>query len=78
MKTMSCSQLGGPCGLEHRGKTANDVIKEQDRHLKEADKAGDAAHQEARDEMKHRRRQPKRAMAWYRAAVQAFDELPED
>ena len=40
MKTMTCRQLGGPCDLELRGETADDVIKAQDRHLKEAVKAG--------------------------------------
>lgn len=35
MKTMTCKQLGGPCDLPHHGETANDVIKAQDKHLKE-------------------------------------------
>jgi len=48
MKTMTCRQLGGPCDLAHRGETADDVIKAQDRHLKDAEKAGDAVHQPAR------------------------------
>ncbi len=32
MKTMTCRQLGGPCDLELRGETADDVIKAQDTH----------------------------------------------
>ncbi len=52
MKTMTCRQLGGPCELEHRGETADDVIKAQDSHLKEAATVADATHQEARDAMK--------------------------
>ncbi len=78
MKTMTCSQLGGPCDLEHRGATANDVIKEQDRHLKHAEKAGDAAHQEARDAMKRRWRHPKKSLDWYNDAMKSFAQLPED
>ena len=27
MKTMTCEQLGGPCGLEHHGTSADEVIK---------------------------------------------------
>jgi predicted small metal-binding protein len=77
MKTMTCRQLGGPCDLEHRGESADDVIKAQDRHLKEAERAGDAAHQPAREEMKARWRHPKRSMDWYRDAKKAFAELPE-
>lgn len=42
MKTMTCRQLGGPCGVELRGDTADDVIKLQDRHLREAVRRGDA------------------------------------
>jgi len=41
---MTCQALGGPCDLEHRAESAADVIKTQDRHLKEVVKAGDADH----------------------------------
>lgn len=75
MRTMTCAQLGGPCDLAHRGETADDVIKAQDRHLKEV---GDDAHQPARDAMKARWRHPKKSMDWYRAAQRAFAELPTD
>lgn len=78
MKTMSCRQLGGPCDVEHHGETADDVIVAQDRHLKEAEKAGDATHQEARDAMKGRWRRPKKSLDWYRAVQQTFAELPEN
>ena len=77
MKTMTCQQLGGPCGLEHRGDTADDVINAQDRHLKEAERSGDATHQEARDAMKARWRRPKRSMDWYLGVKRTFAELPE-
>jgi predicted small metal-binding protein len=78
MKTMTCRDLGGPCDLEHHGDTADDVINAQDRHLKEAEKAGDSSHQEARDAMKSRWRHPKKSMGWYRDTKQAFADLPED
>lgn len=78
MKTMTCRALGGPCDLEHRGDSADDVIKAQDRHLKEAERAGDVTHQAARDEMKARWRHPKRSMDWYRDAKQAFAALAEE
>jgi hypothetical protein len=76
MKTMTCRQLGGPCDLEHRGETADDVIKAQDRHLKEAEKQGDADHQQARDAMKGRWRHPKKSLAWYGDMKRAFGDLP--
>ena len=77
MKTMTCRQLGGPCDLEHTGETADDVINAQDRHLKEAVKAGDTAHGPAREDMKGRWRHPKKSLGWYNAMKQAFAELPE-
>jgi hypothetical protein len=63
MKTMTCKQLGGPCDHQHQGQTADDVIKAQDRHLKE---------------MKGRWRHPISGMDWYRAAKRNFAALPED
>jgi hypothetical protein len=54
MKTMTCRQLGGPCDLSHQGKTANDVIKAQDAHLREMVEGGDTAHEPALKEMKGR------------------------
>lgn len=78
MKTMTCRQLGGPCDLAHRGESADYVINAQDRHLKEAEKAGDASHQPARDEMKARWRRPRKSLGWHRDTKQAFAYLPDD
>ncbi len=78
MKTMTCTQLGGPCSLEHHEQTADDVINAQDRHLKEAERAGDATHQQARDAMKGRWRHPKKSMDWYNGVKKTFAGLPAD
>lgn len=78
MKTMTCADLGGPCALAHTGATADDVINAQDRHLKDAVKAGDAAHGPARQEMKGRWLRPKKALGWYNDVKRRFAELPED
>jgi predicted small metal-binding protein len=77
MKTMTCRQLGGPCDFEHHSESADEVIKSQDRHLKQAVDAGDTAHEPARSEMKGRWRHPAKAMGWYRNAKQAFADLPD-
>ncbi len=77
MKTMTCQQLGGPCDLAHVGDSADDVIKAQDRHLKDAERAGDARHQEARDAMKGRWRHPRRSLGWYNDVKARFAALPE-
>ena len=78
MKTMTCRELGGPCDLEHRGETADDVIQAQDKHLKDAEKSGDAIHQAARDAMKCRWRHPKKSLGWYNDMKKAFADKPED
>lgn len=77
MKTMTCRDLGGPCPHELRGETADDVIKAQDQHLKDAVAGGDTMHAEARRAMQGRWRHPKKSMDWYNATKKAFASLPE-
>jgi hypothetical protein len=76
MKTMTCRQLGGPCDQPLHGETADDVIKAQNRHLKDAVKAGDATHELAHNEMKARWRHPKQSMDWYTSTKKEFAEIP--
>ena len=78
MKTMTCRQLGGPCDLELRGETADDVIQAQDRHLKEVVAEGDDTHGAALADMKGRWRRPVSGLKWYRDTKKAFAALPED
>ena len=78
MKTMTCRQLGGPCDLSHHARTADDAIKAQDAHLKAAEQAGDATHQEAREAMKGRWRRPRKSLDWYRDTRKTFADLPDD
>jgi hypothetical protein len=75
MKTMTCRQLGGPCDADLGGETADDIIKAQDRHLREAVRGGDVGHQPAHEEMKNRWRHPLKAMGWYRETKKAFAAL---
>ncbi|WP_375486101.1 hypothetical protein [uncultured Jatrophihabitans sp.] len=78
MKTMTCRQLGGPCDELHRGESANDVIKAQDRHLRDRVRDGDDVHRPAHEDMKSRWRNPVGGMRWYRTAKKDFAALPED
>lgn len=78
MKTMTCSQLGGPCDLKLSGDTADDIIHRQDQHLKDAIAAGNTDHEPAHKEMKARWMHPKRSYDWYAGTKQAFADLPED
>jgi predicted small metal-binding protein len=78
MKTMTCRQLGGACDLKLRGDTADEVIKAQDRHLREAVASGDAGHEDALDAMKGRWKHPIKGMGWYRDTKREFAGLPDD
>ena len=78
MKTMTCRQLGGPCHAAHQGASADDVIKAQDRHLKEMAAGGDGSHDSALKDMKGRWRNPIKGLGWYRQAKRDFAALPED
>lgn len=72
---MTCAQLGGPCGHEHRGTSADEVIQTQDAHLKAV---GDSAQEPAREAMAGRWKHPVKGMGWYRQAKKDFAALPED
>lgn len=78
MKTMTCKQLGGPCDLALQGETADEVIKLQDKHLREVVAAGDHAHDSALKDMKGRWKRPIAGMGWYRETKRTFASLPED
>jgi predicted small metal-binding protein len=78
VKSMTCSQLGGPCDLPHHGQTADEVIKAQDKHLKETVSSGDETHRAALKEMKGRWKHPLAGMGWYRNAKRDFAALSED
>jgi hypothetical protein len=78
MKTMRCRQLGGPCDLPLQGNTADEVIKLQDRHLKDVVASGDEAHKSALKAMKGRWKNPISGLGWYRKTKREFAALPED
>jgi predicted small metal-binding protein len=78
MKTMTCNQLGGPCDFPHRGNTADELIKAQDRHLKEMVANGDESHEDPHKVMKGRWRRPVSGLGWYRKVKHDFAALPED
>jgi predicted small metal-binding protein len=78
MKTMTCNELGGPCDVQHRGDTADEVIKAQDAHLKEMVATGDTTHEAALKDMKGRWKHPISGMAWYKQAKRDFAALSEE
>ena len=78
MKTMTCRQLGGACDLSHHGDDANEIIKAQDQHLKDAVAAGSTDHEPALRDMKARWRRPVSGMKWYRKVQRDFAALPSE
>lgn len=78
MKTMTCKQLGGPCDIAFQGKTADEVIKAEDKHLKEMVAGGDETHQSALKSMQSRWKNPISGLGWYMKTKKAFAALPED
>ncbi len=78
MKTMTCSQLGGACELALVGENANEIIKAQDRHLRDAVSDGRSDHEPAQRDMKARWRRPVSGMKWYRKVQRDFAALPSD
>ncbi len=78
MKTMTCRQMGGPCDAAFQGNTADEVIKAQDRHLKEVVSKGDETHRSALKSMQDRWKHPVSGLGWYRKTKKAFAALPED
>jgi hypothetical protein len=75
---MTCEQLGGVCDLALRGDTADEVIKAQDRHLREAVASGDTRHGPALEAMKGRWKHPIKGMGWYKSTKRDFAALPDD
>jgi predicted small metal-binding protein len=78
VKTMTCRQLGGACDVAHRGDDANEIIKAQDRHLRDAVGSGGTNHESALRAMKGRWKRPVSGLRWYRQVQRDFAELPED
>jgi hypothetical protein len=75
---MTCKQMGGPCNKEFQGETADEVIKAQDRHLREVVKGGDTIHEQALKAMQGRWKNPIKGMGWYKQVKKDFAALSED
>jgi hypothetical protein len=78
MKTMTCKQMGGPCDMAFHGNTADEVIKAQDKHLKEMVAEGDETHKDALTAMQGRWKNPLKGMGWYMQTKKAFAALPDE
>jgi len=57
--------------------TADEIIKAQDRHLKEMVAKGDTTHESALKDMKGRWKNPVKGMGWYKKTKHDFAAFPE-
>lgn len=78
MKTMTCRQMGGPCDAPIRGNTADEVIKDGEKHIREMVANGDQAHKSAMNMMDEMRKNPASGMDWYKKTQSNFASLPDD
>lgn len=78
MKTMTCEELGGACGLEFSANTFEEIAKMSKDHGTEMFKNGDKAHIAAMQEMMVNLETPQEMQAWFESKKAEFDDLPED
>ncbi|PHR26111.1 MAG: DUF1059 domain-containing protein [Fluviicola sp.] len=77
MKTMTCEELGGACGLEFRAETFEEIADMSMKHGMKMFKEADRPHLEAMEEMKSLRESGDIA-EWFERKREEFEDLPED
>lgn len=77
MKTMTCEELGGACGLEFHAETFEEITKLSMKHGMEMFKVADRPHLQAMEEMKSLRESGEME-EWFEQKRNEFDELPEN
>jgi predicted small metal-binding protein len=78
MKTMTCEELGGACGLEFRANTFEEIGEMSKKHSTEMFKNGDKDHKAAMQDIMELMQSPEDMQAWFEKKRQEFDDLPED
>lgn len=77
MKTMTCKQLGGACGLEFHAETFEEIAEISKRHGTEMFQQGDEAHLKAMNEMQELMQKPEAMQEWFEYKRKEFDSLPD-
>jgi hypothetical protein len=78
MKTMTCNQLGGACETKFQAETFEEMAELSKKHAVEMFAKEDAAHLEAKEQMKNLMQSPEAMQAWFAERRREFNELPED
>ena len=74
---MTCKQMGGPCDTAMHAATAEEMMNEGGKHIKEMAAKGDEGHQKALAMMDKGPDSPENK-AWIEKFHADFAELPED
>jgi hypothetical protein len=77
MKTMTCEELGGACGVEFHAETFEEIAKMSMKHGMEMFQKADRPHLEAMEEMKSLRESGDMS-EWFEQKRNEFDDLPEN
>ena len=78
MKTMTCKQPGGACGLAFHADTFDGIAAQSKQHGMDLYKQGDQPHQEAMKAMQSMMQSPAEIQAWFDNKRKEFDALPEE
>ena len=73
---MTCKQLGGACDKEFHANTFEEMAELSKKHGTEMFQAGDKAHLEAMNSMKHLMQDPKAMQEWFENKRKEFEALP--
>ena len=78
MKTMTCKQLGGPCGKEFHAETFDEMVEMSQKHGMEMAEKGDVEHINVMEKMKEGMNNPEAMKEWVEKIQKEFDTLSED
>ena len=78
MKTMTCRQMGGPCDMSISGNTADEMLKNSTKHIKEMTEKGDEGHKKVMVMMEEMQKNPATGKEWNDKFRMDFAALPED
>jgi predicted small metal-binding protein len=78
MKTMTCKELGGACGLEFHADTFEEIAQMSQQHGKEMLQKGDKAHVEAMSKMRDLMQSEDGMARWMAEKRKEFDSKPDE
>ncbi len=78
MKTMTCKQLGGACGVEFHAETFDEMSSLCKKHGVQMSEDGDEDHISAMQKMGELMHDPEVMQKWLDSKRKEFESLPED